>query len=367
MKGFLRLYTVDPGFEKQNKLTMRISLPGDRYGSTRQAASFFQETLDRFEQLPGVSSASMISHLPMSRSNWTSRFSIEGEDPDTEGRMASNRRAVSPGYFADMGIPLLKGRYLDERDREGAPPVALINELFAESLWPGEDPLGKRIAFSYQPSPEDWIEIVGVVGNVRQAGFNRNIARCVYRPMAQEGRSSAFFVLNTAGDPLGMVESARRAVWTVDADLPLYQILSMEQVIRQRNWEEPLYAFLFGIFAVIALVLASVGVYGVVAYSVSQRTREFGIRMALGADSGAVKRLVVGQVELLGGIGVGMGLLVSFASMKVLESLLFGVRHDDLTVYAIAALVMTAVALLASYLPARRATLVDPVETLRAE
>lgn len=368
MKGFVRLYMVDPGFDPAEKLTMRVTLPGTDYDESWERNEFFTETLDRLELVPGVTSATVISHLPMSRSNWAQLIRVEGTEPDPEGRLpVSNRRAVSPGYFTQMGIPLLRGRDFGEYDSEGTPRVVIINERMAERFWPGEDPLGRRITFAAEPAPGEWVEVVGVVGDVRQSGLNRGIPLCTYSPVAQDAMTTTFFVVSTTGDPLEMVEPVRRAVWSIDPDLPLFQVKAMTQVMRERNWEEPLYTLLFGIFSVIALVLASVGVYGVIAYSVSQRIREFGIRMALGADSGKVLRLVVGRGALLGAIGIGVGVIASLMSMKLLESLLFGVNHDDLMVYAVAAVLMGVMALAASFLPARRATLVDPVEALRVE
>ncbi|MFC1595517.1 ABC transporter permease [Gemmatimonadota bacterium] len=368
MKGFLSLYDVDPGFDPEDKLTLRLELPALEYANPGQQYAFWQETLQQIETIPGVTGASLNSHLPMSQSNTRYDITVAGADPPPENqRWIANHRVVSDDYFTEMDIPLLRGRGFREQDQSNSQRVMIINQQLAEAFWPGENPLGRRIAVGADPAPEDWCEIVGVSGDVRQSGLNRPVFWCVYLPMAQAVDRRNYLVVNTASEPLEMVTPVRNAVWSVDANLPIPEIITMRMLMRRSNWEEPLYTMLFGIFSVIALLLASVGVYGVIAYSVTQRTREFGIRMALGADGGMVQRLVVRKGIVLGAIGLGTGLIAAFFLMSFMESMLYGVRGDDVMIYAITAVLMSTVALVASWLPARRAARVDPMESLRVE
>jgi putative ABC transport system permease protein len=367
-KGFLSLHDVDPGFDPDHKLTLRLNLPESDYGTFSQQYGFWQEALDRIGSIPGVAGVSLNSHLPMSQSNRANGITIEGIEPAPENApRVANRRVVSNSYFEQMDIPLLRGRTFGETDRENSQRVMIINQYLAETFWPGEDPIGRRIGFGHNVEIEDWYEIVGVVGDVRQGGLNRPVAWCVYLPMAQAVDRRNYLAVSTVGDPLEMVGPVRGAIWSIDSDLPIPEVLTMRMMMRRSNWETPLYTMLFGIFSVIGLMLASVGVYGIIAYSVTQRTREFGIRMALGADRGEVQRLVLGKGALLGGIGLLVGLVLAYLFMLLAESMLYGVRSDDPLVYALTALLMAGVALLASWLPARRAGQVDPVESLRVE
>jgi len=315
-----------------------------------------------------VTGASLNSSLPMSGNNWSTYISIAGIDPPPENQpRISNRRIISNDYFRDMDIPLLSGRNFLDTDQVNSQKVMVINQRLAEAFWPDEDPIGRRIALVREPTMEDWHEIVGVVGDVRQGGLTRPIAWCVYMPMTQMVDRRNFLLVSTAGDPHEMVASVRNTVWSVDDDLPIPEVITMRLMMRRSDWEAPLYTIMFGVFSVIALLLASVGVYGVIAYSVTQRKREFGIRMALGADRRMVQKLVVGKGILLGGVGLLIGLGGAYMTMSVLESLLYGVSRDDLVIYVLTALLMTGVALMASWLPARRAGQVDPVESLRVE
>ncbi|MFC1500010.1 ABC transporter permease [Candidatus Zixiibacteriota bacterium] len=368
MKGFLRLYDVDPGFDPDNKLTLRLDLPEAGYETFGQQNALFKEALQRIRLIPGVTAASLNSHLPMSRSNWRAVITVGGTEPPPENQpWVANRRVISNDYFETMDIPLTRGRFFGEQDRSNSRRVMIVNQQLADAFWPEEDPIGKLIAFGSEPAPEEWFEIVGVVGDVRQSGLNRPIFWCVYLFMDQVLTNRNYLVANTMSDPLEMAIPVRDAIWSVDANLPISDIFTFPQMMRRTNWEEPLYTMLFGIFSVISLLLATVGVYGVIAYSVTQRTREFGIRMALGADGPMVQRLVVGKGLLLGGIGLIIGLVAAFFLMSFMESMLYGVRNNDVMIYAITAVLMSAVALMASWLPARRAARVDPVESLRVE
>ena len=370
MKSFLAMRTIEKGFDAEKILTMRISLPDAGYDTGAKRRLFYEEAVERIRAVPGVERASAISGLPLSGYNWGASFYAEGMEPPPPGQNPiANHRIVLPGYFETLGIPLLQGRDFDERDaREGAVPTVIVNETFANRYWPGENPLGKRLAYGSGPSEENpWMEVVGVAGDVRHYGLNSEIREGFYRPHGQYPVGSLALAVKTRGDPLDLVDAVRRQIWTIDPDLPPYQIQTMERVVQQRNWEPTLYSWMFGIFSLIALVLAALGVYGVVAYSVAQRTREFGIRMALGAGSGRVVGMVVRQGGLLAAIGLVAGVAASLGLMRFLQSIMFGINPTDPAIYAVTAATMAAVAMVASYLPARRATHIDPVIALRQE
>ncbi len=266
-------------------------------------------------------------------------------------------------------IQLLQGRDFNERDSvDGAQPAVIVNEAFVERWWPDGNPLGKRINYSSNPDEDDpWMEVVGVVTGVHHAGLDSDISIGIYRPHGQYANSDMSLAVRTQSDPLSYVNAVRREIWSIDPKLPPYAIRTMEQVIHEGNWEAPLYSWLFAAFSLVALVLAAVGVYGVVSYSVAQRTREFGIRMALGADRSRVIGLVVRQGVLLTAFGLIGGLAVALALMRFLQSIMFGINPTDPVVYSVAAAAMAGVAILAAYMPARRATRVNPVKALQQE
>jgi putative ABC transport system permease protein len=370
MKSFLTLRTAEPGFDQENILTMRVSLPASDYSSGRAQWRFFEDAIQRIESIPGVVGATAAWNLPMSGYNWGISYYVEDTEPPPPGQYpVASHHIIKPGYFEILGIPLLQGRDFDERDvQEGSVPVAIVNETFVERYWPDENPLGKRFIYGTTPSEDNpWMEVIGVAGDARYAGLNVDIREGFYRTDGQYSNTSMALAVKTARDPLEMADVVRQAVWAIDPNLPASQVMTMERLAQERHWEPTLYSWMFGIFSLIALVLAAVGVYGVVSYSVAQRTREFGIRMALGAGSGRVVGLVVRQGMLLTAIGLVGGILVALALMRFLQSIMFGINPTDPGVYTITALAMAAVAILAAYLPARRATHVDPVIALRNE
>ena len=370
MKSIVRLRSVEPGFEADNVLTMRLTLPETEYAGPHQREVYYRDLLLRVRALPGVVAASAVSNLPMGRSNWGSRYYVEGTEPLAAGEYQwANYRVILPGYFGTLGIPLLLGRDFDDRDvAESASPVAIVNREFAERHWPGESPIGKRIRHYAEPRDDDpWMDVVGVVEGVYHFGFKSRIYEGMYRPLAQVPVAALSLVVKTAGEPLDLVAPLREEIWALDPDLPPYSIRTMVRVIREGNWQEPIYAWLFSVFSAIALTLAAVGVYGVVSYSVAQRSREFGIRLALGAAPARVVRLVLGQGTRLTVVGLVAGLLLAFLAMRFIQHVFFGVDARDPVVYGFTALSMAAVALVASYVPARRATRVDPADALRAE
>ncbi len=370
MKSFMAMRAVEPGIDPENMLTMRIVVPGAEYDTPEKRIRLFDDAIQRVRSIPGVVSASAVSGLPMSGYNWGNSYYVEGTEPPAEGRWPiANHRIILPGYFQTMGIQLLQGRDFNERDSmEGARQAVIVNQAFVERWWPDENPLGKRISYSSEPDEDNpWMEVVGVVTGVRHYGLDSDISIGIYRPHGQWGNSDMSLAVKTQSDPLSYVEAVRREIWSIDPKLPPYGIRTMKRVIHEGNWEAPLYSWLFAAFSLVALVLAAVGVYGVVSYSVAQRTREFGIRMALGADRSRVIGLVVRQGALLTAFGLIGGLAVALALMHFLQSIMFGINPTDPAVYAVTAGAMAGVAILASYMPARRATRVNPVKALQME
>ncbi len=370
MKSFMAMRAVESGIDPENILTVRLVVPGSEYDTPQKRIRFFDDATQRIKSIPGVLHASAVTGLPMSGFNWGNSYYVEGTEPPQEGRWPiANHRVVLPGYFQTMGIQLLQGRDFDERDSaEGAEQAVIVNEAFAERWWPDENPLGKRISYSSTPDENNpWMEVIGVVTGVRHYGLDSDISNGIYRPHGQWGNTDMFLAVKTQSDPLSYVNAVRSEIWSIDPKLPPYSIRTMDRVIYEGNWEAPLYSWMFTAFSLVALVLAAVGVYGVVSYSVAQRTREFGIRMALGADHNRVIGLVVRQGALLTAFGLLGGLAVALALMRFLQSIMFGINPTDPVVYSVTATAMAAVAILAAYMPARRATRVDPVKALQLE
>ncbi len=370
MKSIVKLHSVEPGFDPAGVLTMRLSLPESEYASAGERVRFHRELQERIRALPGMVSASASYNLPMGRRNWGSSYYVEGTEPLPAGqRPNANHRIVLTDYFRTLRIPILRGRDFSPTDTDrDAPPVVIVNRQFAERWWPGENPLGRRIRYYTDPTENDpWMEVVGVVEGVHHYGLRYGIYEGIYRPYAQYPVTELSLVIRTGGDPLEFVDPVRREIRAMDSTLPPFDIHTMEQVMREGNWLEPLYAWLFNAFSVIGLLLAAMGIYGLVVYSVVQRTREFGIRMALGAAPERVVRQVVRQGAGLAAIGLAGGLLAAFGFMRFLSSLLYEVSPNDPLIYLLTSATMLGVVVLASYLPARKATAIHPVDALRSE
>ena len=363
--SFLRLNSVNPGVNPENVLTMSIALPKTKYSTDDQVRLCYQKMLQRIEALPGVLSAGTTGALPVS-ARW------DGTGITVEGRsevQGTNQDTISPDYFRATGIPLLEGRYFTERDVAGAPAVTIINKALARRYWPGESPLGKRIEVA---SNKQWLSVVGVVGDVKRQGLEAETEPGYFTPHLQPpaGRhlhSGWNLVVRTASDPMSLAAAVQREVWAVDKDQPVTNIQTLEQVISDSIAPHRFRTLLLGLFAVVALVLATVGIYGVMAYAVMQRTHEIGIRMALGAQLRDVLKLVIGQGMRLALIGIALGLLAASALTRLVKSLLFGVSATDPVTFVIVATLLAGMALLACWLPARRATKVDPMIALRCE
>ncbi len=369
INSFMRLQQVKPGFEPDHLLTVRLPLPALKYQEQEQVANFHKETLRRIQTLPGVQSASIATHLPMEGGN-TNNFNLEiRPTPPGKSEEVAEFMSVSPEYFRTLSIPLLKGRYLSEQDKEESPPVMVISETMAKRYFPGEDPIGMRLKTGGCTEECDWTTIVGVVGDVKNEGLSAEIAPAMYRPFLQEALNVRMMslLLRTDGDPASMVAAVRREVNSIDPDLALADIKTMDQLMSESLGQSRYRGVLLGIFAIVALILAAVGIYGVIAYGVSQRTREIGIRIALGARRWDVFKLVVGHGMILSLIGVGIGVAVSLLLTRYLASLLYGVSSTDPLTFASIVLLLITVALLACSIPARRATRVDPMNALRQE
>ena len=367
LKSFWRIQQVNPGFSSDHVLAMEMELPTDsKYRTDPEQAEFFRRVLEKVETLPGVRSAGVANVLPLDNAE-TPRltFLIDGRAPLPGGqRLPGDYRSVSPEYFRALGIPLLKGRYLTEGDKAGRPLVAVINETLARRYWPdGQNPIGQRLRFG---SNRVW-EIVGIVGDVKHSGLDKQVTPAVFLSYLQTPEARMSLVVRTASDPASMIRAVKDQVYVVDRDQPMYKIRTMDQVVAESQSSPRFTLIVLGIFAAVALALAAVGIYGVISYAVTQRTREIGIRIALGAERGDVLRLVVGQGTALAVAGVVAGLAAAFALTRLMSSLLFGVSATDPAIFAGASLFLAAVALAASYLPARRAMRVDPMVSLRYE
>jgi putative ABC transport system permease protein len=368
LRSFYRLTKVNPGFETAQVLTADLALPFARYDTNAKRAAFYQELTPRLAALPGVQSAGVVSDLPLSGMNADRSYTHDGVPPDQQRLSPPNAdyRHCSPQYFNAIGIPLMRGRAFTEQDASGAQPVAIVNETLARRTWPNEDAVGKRIAFFAPQGLEPWRIIVGVVGDVKHRGLNLETRSEIYVPHAQAPAGAMTLVLRAAGDPLALIPALRGAVRALDADQPLFNLRRLEQLRDDSIAPQRLQALLLGLFAAVALALAALGIYGMLAYAVGQRAHEIGVRVALGAQARDVSRLVVKQGMRLALLGAALGLLAAFALTRLLEKLLFGVSPTDPVTFSVVTLLLIGVALIACWIPARRATKVDPLTALRS-
>jgi putative ABC transport system permease protein len=369
IQTFLRLRALDIGVNPENVLTLRTTLPRNRYGELPKRAAFYQQVLERVRALPGVVSAGYTTAVPLTWKGGTNGFSIEGREPKP-GQDANSRQA-SVGYLETMGIKLRQGRFFDDHDDTQAQPVSIINELMARQYWPGESALGKRFKLGPPDSPRPWVTVVGVIGDVKEMGLEAPPKAEMFFPYLQQPDTlwnmPRDLTVRTTGDPLSLAASVRQAVWSVDRIQPVSNIRTMDDILSEEVAQRRIGMTLLVAFAALALLLASLGIYGVMSYAVTQRTQEIGIRMALGAGRPAVLLMVLADGLRLAGAGVALGLGVSFALTRLMTGLLFGVSASDPRTLVGVTLLLTAVALLACYLPARRATKVDPMIALRYE
>jgi putative ABC transport system permease protein len=360
LKSFITLNGVDLGFTTERVLAMNINLPDTRYTTGDRREAFFHDLADRVSQLPGVEQVGYANRMPM-RGGWSSDVSVENHDR----LISADYQAVSPGYFPTLGITLMRGHLLTPADRCGSLPVAVVNNEFVRRALPNEDPVGRRFRRT-----NDWITIVGVVSDIRRSGKAGEVKPEVYLPAAQPALYPvrlADFAFRAAGDPKTLMAAVQQQVWAIDKDQPITNVKTLEEVISQSVATRRFQTLLLGLFASLALILAMVGIYGVISYSVSQRTPEIGIRMALGASRGGILKMVIGRAMLLVAVGIATGAAGAYALSEYLKSLLFEVKPGDPWTYASLAILLAVVALTACMVPARRATRVDPMIALRYE
>ena len=359
---------IDPGFNAENTISMNLALVVSRYPTATKQIAFFQDVNRRVSALPGVQSAGLISSVPLSGGVYAGGFSIEGRTSASENEeLVSDRRMISPDYFEALGVRLRSGRGFSAQDDQTSQGVAIISESLARRFIPGEEPLGKRIKLGGRDSTRPWLVIVGIIGDVHDRALESDARPCIYVPYPQFPTASMTVVVRGLSDPKPLISAIREEVWAVDKDQPVTDIKTMDQFVETSIASRKFNALLFAMFAGLALVLATVGVYGVISYSLSQRVQEIGIRMALGAQPSNVVRLVLGQGMVLVVMGVALGLGASMALTRVMTSLLFGVSATDPGTFVLVSFLLILIATLAGYIPARRAAKVDPMVALRSE
>jgi putative ABC transport system permease protein len=369
LRSLQNLRRVDAGFRPAGLVTARIQLPRSKYPEPSrddfykwpEVLRFYDELLPRLRALPGVSAAALAVNHPL-REGWTSQLEVEGQVQRQGERDETRIRPVSPGYFATTGTPVLRGRSLDERDRQGAPGVVLVNEAFARRYFPGRDPLGRTVSFWDRKR-----EIVGVVRDERFRGLAHESEPAVYPSLLQIPVSDIFLLVRSASSPAAVMPAMRAAVRAVEPDVALFQIRTAEELVTESLGSSRFETMLLSLFGAAALLLSALGLYGLLAYSVARRTREIGIRLALGAKRSDLAGMIVreGMSRCLAGLGVGA--VAALASTRLLSSLLYGVRPSDPLIFVGVFGTLLAVALAASLLPARRAASVDPWKALRTE
>jgi putative ABC transport system permease protein len=372
LRSFLLIEQVPLGFQPQGVLSFRVIPRGERYSLLSQRVEFYRQAVERLNALPGVHSAAAVSFIPLTFARGSRGFTIEGRTPAAPGQIPmAGYDVVTPGYFATMHIPLLEGKDFSWTDSTQSQPIIVINKAMADTYWPGEDPLGKRIR---QGGPADdeypWLTIAGVVGNVREFSPANPPRPTMYFPITQLSDSGGVlrdWVVRTSGDPLSVASGIPGAIWDVDKDLPVTRLQTMEEVRSKSVLSQRLNSLLFGLFAALALVLAAVGLYGVTSYGAAQRTREMGIRLALGAQARSILWLLLGQGLRLALVGAALGVAASLLLTRYMSHFLFGISPRDPQTFLFIPLLLCGVALLACYLPARRALRADPLVALRYE
>jgi putative ABC transport system permease protein len=369
LKSLYRLQQVEPGIDPSNVLSMRLNLPQSKYADPQRQRAFFEELISQTRLLPGVRSVGAVNFLPLSGTGNQRNFSIEGQ-PDP--KLNLEFRMASPDYFPTLGIQLSSGRLFNERDRENAPRVAVVNETLARLFFSNTEPIGKRIRLGNERGPFPWLTVVGVTRDVKHGGLDKEIRPEMYVPYLQPllpnwNTQTMFLVLRADSDPSKFIPAARGVVQKLDSDQPVYSVSTMEQLLNRSLTPRRFNMWLLGAFAVLALVLSVIGIYGVMSYSVSQRINEIGIRIALGARTRDVLKLVIWRGMKLALIGVAIGLIGAFLITRTMERLLFNVSTTDTLTFVVISILIIVVALMACLIPSRRATRVDPIVALRYE
>ena len=366
-RSFLSLLKTDPGFNPDHVLTMNLTLPMLKYKEEAQRAAFYSDLVQRVKTFPGVESAAVVNYLPLGGSNSSDSYLVEGEPEPPPGQENDGRyRVASPDYFRTMQISIVRGRGFTDQDKAGATPVVMVNEAFVRKHWPNQDPIGKRIRFYGPLERAPWMEVIGVIADVKHE-LNLPVTPEYYLPYAQDAWPGMVLVAKTSVEPASLAGALRRQVWSIDKDQPVFDVKTMQEV---RSTSVAVYSFssvMLGIFAFVALLLASIGIYGVMAFAVAQRTQEIGIRIALGARNVDVLKLVVTHGMKLALIGMLVGLGGSWALTRFMEKLLVGVQATDVLTFSLVSVCLLIAAFVACYVPARRATRVDPLVALRYE
>jgi putative ABC transport system permease protein len=366
IKSFVRLQNVNPGFNPGGIVTMELSLPVAKYPRGKPVSDFYAEVERRVKAIPGVQHVAFTSILPLSGTNSDSSFHIEGRDEKQTGVHPDEEiRSVTSDYFRVLETPLIKGRFFTEADTADAPGVLLINQAMAKKYWPGEEALGKRVNFdNSDPAKVKWLTVAGIVGDIRHRGLDADAKPEYYLPHPQLAYRGMILTVRSSLDPSGLVRSIRNEVRALDPEQPLANVRTLEEVTSDSIAPRRLSVLLIGVFAAVALVLAAVGIYGVMSFLVVQRTHEIGVRMALGAQRADVLRLVLGRAAKLVLVGTSVGLLLGVFSSRALRALLYNVGAFDLMTFISVTIALAVVSLLASYIPARRATQADPMIAL---
>ncbi|MBV9924267.1 MAG: ABC transporter permease [Acidobacteria bacterium] len=365
LNSFYRLLKTSPGFNPQNLLTMEYRLPRNRYAKGEQQWAFHREVVERVSHLPGVTSAAVVRGLPFSGNGGALTYLVPGRPAPPAGQEQKTlENAIDPNYLATVGLPLVRGRNFTYADGPDTPPVLLVNRTLAEKLWPGEDPLGKQLEL---PDAKMTAEVVGVVGDAKQYDIAEQQRPQIYTAYAQNPHIFGTLVVRSRVEPLSLAETVKKTVWSVDPEQPVWKVRTVENLIEQNFAGRRFMLTLMACFAGLAVLLTALGLYGVISYTVAQRTHEIGVRVALGARGRDVLRLVLGQGMRLVFVGLGLGLLGAYAATRLMAGLLYGVTATDPLTYAGVALLLALVAFFACYLPARRATRVDPLIALRYE
>jgi putative ABC transport system permease protein len=377
IRSFVALQAINPGFNPRHLLSMVVDVTSSRAGEPDQRASFYQQLLEQVRALPGIRSASAINHLPLAGDLWTRSFLIEGRPVPRPGEAPSAvYRVVLPRYFKTMDLPLLRGRGFNDSDNMSSQPVVVVNEELAKHFWPGENPIGKRIALMDSMPHARWLTVVGVTRNAKEGDWAATPWEEAYLPYLQAtdyltGTSSHFsyltLVVRAAGDPASLAPTIRRKIFGLGKTITVSQVQTMEQVVADATAQPRFYLLMLGTFAAFAMVLAAIGIYGVMSYSVSRRTHEVGVRMALGAVQGDVLKLVISQGMTLALVGAAAGAIFALLLTHLMSSVLYGVQPTDPLTFVCVPLILLAVALVACYIPARRAAKVDPMVALRYE
>ena len=366
IRGFRQLQQVDPGFDPNNVLSLSVSLPESKYPEDAQQRAFFDQAEQRIRRLPGVAAVGSTTTPALTGSNWTSDATIDGRPPEDYVREIRHK-VITPDYFRAMGITLLRGRFFNESDNDKSRPVIIVNATLARRHFPGEDPIGKRIKVGKPHIQNPWQTIIGVVNDEKQDGLGAKVEHEDYQPLLQNAQGQMTLIVRTVTDPQSLIGAVREEIRALDRSLPLYDVKTMRAAIYESVARERFITLLLIVFAALALTLASVGIYGVMSYSVTQRMHEIGVRMALGAQKSDVLKLVVAQGGKLAAAGVAIGMISAIALTRLMKTLLFGVSATDPVTFIAVALLLMIVALLACHMPARRATKVDPMIALRYE